>query len=243
VKRLEKDLTQLVSRFSDELVAQKWKCKGIMRNIYGAYAFRSTEEEVTIKDWKDISKALEKMGVEARTTGLKVEIERTKKHIRIRRQNVHTFPMKNGNYLVPMGGERGYLIGAMKRAIRTLGGSVRSSEWWGWQSYLGRGVIVTPHNVEVDGSIQLKTVDHIVELEGRGNKAIFEHYDCIPEANFEVVIEAYDPQGLYDTNEARRNVAILTEDSIPKLLSVVQKLGISPKRRGSIQWTRIIREK
>jgi len=37
--------------------------------------------------------------------------------------------------------------------------------------------------------------------------------------------------------------AVVDENSIPKLLSVVPKVGVSPKRRGTINFTKILRKK
>ena len=240
---MEKDYTKIVSNFSESLVAQRWRCKGILRNIRGAYATRQDKQEIQIKSWEDLTKVLKEEEVGNFFANLKLTTRGKRDVLRIAKLIINTFPKnKEGKPQIPIGGPRGYLTGMFREACKILGCATQAHPYYGWQALIDRGgVSVSPSWMTSGSEPQLEPVKHFVQVANR-RTGFYEYYDYIAETAFEVTIDLYDPQAFASEHKATR-MAKIKEDSIPKLLSVMPKMGVGPKSRGSIEWIEIKRIK
>ena len=149
---------------------------------------------------------------------------------------VHTFPKdKEDNLLVPLGGERGYIMGALRYALYDLyKDKLKNKEWKGYGivSMLEHGVFITPKWIAVGKKVSNsldKPKKYLVQAKGKARGTFPIYYDFIERVNFSVTIDITNPQ--------------IPEKIFLSLLAHIQRLGIGPKRRAKIQFTNIEKRK
>ena len=142
-------------------------------------------------------------------------------------QLVHTFPKnEKGELLVPLGGERGYIMGALRYALYDIyKDQLQNKQWkgYGMKTMLEHGVFVTPKWITVGKKIS-NTLDkpkkYLVQTKGKTRGVFPVYYDYVEKSSFILTIEITNPK--------------IPEDIFLSMLAHIQRLGIGPKRRGKI---------
>jgi len=142
-------------------------------------------------------------------------------------QLVHTFPKnEKEELLVPLGGERGYIMGALRYALYDIyKDQLQNKKWegYGMKTMLEHGVFITPKWIPVGKKISNpldKPKKYLVQAKGKGGGTFPVYYDYVDKADFTLTIEI--------TNSR------ILEDIFLSMLAHIQRLGIGPKRRGKI---------
>jgi hypothetical protein len=147
-----------------------------------------------------------------------------------KKTTVHTFPKNDeGELLVPLGGERGYIMGALRYSLYDLYKDQLSNRRWvgyGIKTMLEHGVFIRPKWISVGKKISnllSKPKKYLVQAKGSGGNMFPVYYDYVDKANFMLTIEITNPK--------------IPEDIFLCMLAHIQRLGIGPKRRAKINFT------
>jgi len=142
-------------------------------------------------------------------------------------QLIHTFPKnEKEELLVPLGGERGYIMGALRYALYDIyKDQLQNKQWkgYGMKTLLEHGVFITPKWIPVGKEISNpldKPKKYLVQTKGKTQGVFPVYYDYVEKADFTLTIEI--------TNSR------ILEDIFLSMLAHIQRLGIGPKRRGKI---------
>lgn len=158
----------------------------------------------------------------------KEELAKMAKLERAKMVLVHTFPTNGGGKLTaPMGGSRGYLMGALRTALKSkYGGQTnkKTSPVYGYTNRLANGVFVEPSWVEVGDSFSNepeKPTGYLIQRIGST-----EYYDVVRETkvNFTITV-----------------MSDFKEEILLELLALGQRLGLGPKRRGLLKIEKVER--
>lgn len=154
----------------------------------------------------------------------------------LKEQTIHTFPKdKDNNLLVPLGGERGYIMGALRYALYDLyKDKLQNKKWkgYGMVTMLEHGVFITPKWISVGKKISNlldKPQKYLVQAKGKSRGTFPVYYDYVEKADFTLTVEITNPQ--------------IPDDIFLTMLAHVQRLGLGPKRRGKAQFTKIEKRK
>jgi len=204
---MTQDLTKKFKKVEEQAPKLLLKVSGKLLNLHGQYAERVQEISSVVYSRADIEETE------------KGEVPKVAKLSRIEPRTVHTFPKnENGKIIAPVGGNRGYLKGALRAALAPKYGSglaKRGSPVFGLKSRMEQGVFIEPEFIELG-----ETFSNPPERPQRyflTKVGTYEYYDVVKEAPFEVTI---------------RVESDIAEDIILELLSFIQRLGLGPKRRG-----------
>lgn len=142
-------------------------------------------------------------------------------------QLVHTFPKnEKGELLVPLGGERGYVMGALRYSLYDIyKDKLQNKKWsgYGMVTMLEHGVFINPEWVSVGKKIfnsLEKPKKYLVTTKGASRGVFPVYFDYVDKAEFTLTIEITNPK--------------IPEDVFLSILAHIQRLGIGPKRRGKI---------
>lgn len=205
------DLTQKFQEIDAKSPTLFLKVSGKVHNLCGQYATRLQEIKSVIYSQADTASTE------------KEQLAKEAKLLRTKVVEVHTFP-KNGNDKItaPLGGNRGYIKGALITALRAKysGGqtSKKTSPVYGYLNKLTNGLFIEPNWIELG--------DNYSNPDGQPAKffitkiGIEEFYDTVKEEPIEFTLRA-------DCD--------IKEDIMLGLLSFIQRLGIGPKRRGLLK--------
>lgn len=208
------DITKNFEKAEKGISNYQLKVTAIITNLHGQYAQRTQEMKSVVFSHED------KASTEKEELAKMAKLERSKIVV------VHTFPTNgDGKLTAPIGGSRGYLMGALRTALKSkYGGQTnkKNSPVYGYTSRLANGVFVEPDWFEVGDSFSNdsdKPTGYLIQRVGST-----EYYDVVKEAkvNFTITV-------MSDFKEA-----ILLE-----LLALTQRLGIGPKRRGLLKIERV----
>jgi hypothetical protein len=204
---MTEDLTQKFKEIEEQPPKLLLKVSGKLLNLHGQYAERIQEISSVVYSTADIEETE------------KGEVPKSTKLLRKESKTVHTFPKnENGKIIAPLGGNRGYLKGALRAALTSKYGAGlarRGSPVFGLKSRLEQGVFIEPDFIELG-----ETFSNPPERPSRyflTKVGTYEYYDIVKKAPFEVVI---------------RVESDIAEEIILELFSFIQRLGLGPKRRG-----------
>lgn len=197
--------------------AESFKVRMKLSDINGEWAKRTHTYEEPVYDIKDkstISKYTKKgyQHVTQNTDGEKTDVL-----VRKVTRSMHAFPRdEHGRLLIPMGGVRGYVLGALRAVARNIG--VKNGQpLYGILSWMTNGgVQVSPRLVPV-GVSKVGTSEFWIT---EAKSSVF--YENIPEAEVTLTFTVQPNSGF-------------NADLIKELLKRAEGVGISPKRRG--HWT------
>jgi hypothetical protein len=210
--------------YLEESVVRRYEITATLKNIHGEHASRvqtitglvHSAEDKIIEDEK--SKTIKKSTKRARI------------------EEIHTFPTDDdGNLLVPLGGRRGYVYGALRVALLDLfKDRMRDTKWEGYGigTYLEQAIFVTPEWVPVGKKFSHPKENpkkYGVMTAGIRKTMTRVYFDVVDKAEVEFAIEF--------TNEK------IPEDIFLSLLAHTQRLGLGPKGRGSIKFLNVRRTK
>jgi hypothetical protein len=222
------DLTSQMNGMMEESVSRRYEINALLTNIYGEHAVRT---QVISHDVFDVS--------DVKTSDDETAIKQTSEKKKLKRSSpreVHTFPKDTeNNLLIPLGGSHGYLMGAIKTAIPDLfKDRTRDSSWEGYGigKAIEHGVIVKPEWFSI-GKIFSNPISepkcHLVKINGISATMVPVFYDTISSVNAKFNID-------FTNNKIPESIFL-------KLLAHTQLLGLSPKGRGSIKYTSVIKTK
>jgi hypothetical protein len=196
----------------------------ILRNIHGEHRTRIQTIHQKVYDVTDESSEKDKQKTDKKSMK------------RSRPENVHTFPLDEaGNYLVPLGGSHGYLMGALRASIADLYKDKLKDANWAGYGILGaidHGVIVSPEWVSVGKTLEHPVEEprsHMVQTAGINKSMMAIYYDVVAKADIHLAIDF--------TNEK------IPENIFLSLLAHTQLLGMGPKGRGSLKIMKLIKTK
>lgn len=215
-----------LSKYASKSVARRYEITGVLRNIHGEHAKRTQMVSEIVFDETLTTTESEKD---------KEKIEKRAKQ-RAKPESVHTFPSDDdGNLLAPLGGRRGYIYGAIQVALLDLyKDKLQNRSWKGFGigTYIKQGIFIEPEWVVVGKKFTNPPDDpkrYMVQTKGIGGGMMNTYYDFVEKTPFSFVIEM--------TNEK------IPEDIFLSLLAHVQRLGIGPKGRGRIAFTKVVKAK
>jgi len=218
------DLTSLLNSTVEDSVIRRYDVDVTLKNIYGEHNTREQIIHQQVYDVTDDSTSEEKQSTE----------KKTKK--RSSPREVHTFPKDvEGNLLIPFGGIHGYLMGALRVSIKDIfGDKTRDKNWEGYGigKAIDHGVTINPEWISLGKVISNPLENpktHLVKTAGISQSMISVYYDTVIESNIHLTIDF--------TNKK------IPEKLFLQLLAHTQLLGISPKGRGSIKITKLIKTK
>jgi len=227
---LPKDITDKFRSLEGKGVP-RYKVYGKITNILGEWDERTQAIKETILD--EVDKISKEVGLTGHQKGS--ETKRAKKRVKI--EEVHTFPTNgDGELLVPLGGQHGYIMGALKRAIFNIyKDKLKKKSWKGYgiKTYLREGGIwIEPKWVSLGVKEFTNPKDEpktfMDKTAGRGQTVVYSYYDYVEEAEFEpFIIGKPHPK--------------IPEEVLLRGLAGVQRLGLGPKGRGSIEFTKIMK--
>lgn len=206
----------------EETVVRRYEIEGKLYNVHGEHDTRgqmisevvfAATDEITKEDEEKIKKSALK---------------------RKRPEQVHTFPKdEEGNLLVPLGGSRGYIMGALKVALNDLyKDRLQDRKWkgYGLKTYIEHGIFVNPEWVIVGKkfcNLSENPKGYMVKTAGISRGMITVSYDFVEEADFKLSIDV--------TNRK------IPEDIFLCLLSHIQRKGLGPKGRGKTKFVKVIK--
>lgn len=137
---------------------------------------------------------------------------------------VHTFPIDGDHLLIPLGGERGYIMGALRQALLDLYKPKLIDKTWinyGLKTKLEHGIFIQPDWTPVSAKGLTKLKKYLVPMKGKSEYMTPIYYDILERAPFTLEIT-------------------ITNDSIPEevflaLLTHLERIGIGPKRRAKLK--------
>lgn len=210
--------------YADKTVKRRYEIEGTLTDIHGEHARRTQMISKIVYD-----EALARTE-EEKETMLKRSAKRTTP------EEVHTFPKDDeGNLLVPLGGSRGYLMGALRFSVYDLyKDKLKNKSWEGYGigTYIGHGIFISPEWVPVGKEFSNPPESprkYMVQTKGIGGGMMDTYYDFVEETPFKLTIDI--------TNEK------IPENLFLEMLSHAQMLGIGPKRRGRIKFNRVVKVK
>ena len=130
--------------------------------------------------------------------------------------------------LVPLGGERGYIMGALRYALYDIYKDKLTNKKWkgyGMKTMLEHGVFITPEWIPVGTKVSNaldKPKKYLVQTKGATRGVFPAYYDYVNKASFTLTIEITNPK--------------IPEEVFLPMLAHIQRLGIGPKRRGKISF-------
>jgi len=246
-------MSEVLSRareLADKGYVRKWRVEGILYNIHGAYAKR------TMKKQKKKESQRTKMQHREEEEGHQGAVLDTSSdtHTATTMEDeidVHTFPHDaNGFPLVPLGGPRGYLAGALKSAAKTYGTN-RGQKFFGAQAHINRGgIVVKPEWIAMQAKEDADPVEYPTIMAGGGGRVAQVIYfdkvtkspfaiDIYETASYKVLKMEGDKKAKEDVKEQPFTTVIMDEDDFLRLLGKVEDTPIGPKGRGTIEWTSI----
>lgn len=210
--------------YMESAVARRYEIDGVLSNIHGEHA-RRTQIMSDVKYDEAIEHSVDEKK--------KLETRAAKS---TRPESIHTFPKdEDGNYLVPLGGNRGYFMGALRVAVKDLYKDKmqnRSWEGYGIGTYLEQGIKISPQWVSVGNKLSHELdepVAHMVITAGMNRSMIPIYYDVVSKADVHLTIETMNEK--------------IPENILLELAAYVQRLGLGPKGRGVLTITRLVRTK
>lgn len=214
------DLTPLL----EASVVRRYELDASLRSIHGEHRTRIQTIHQKVFDVTDETTEKDKAKTDKKSMK------------RSRPENVHTFPLdEEGNYLVPMGGAHGYLMGALRASIADLYKDKLKDANWAGYGILGaidHGVIISPELVSVGKVLEHPIEEprsHLVMTSGINKTMITIYYDVIAKSDIHLSIDF--------TNEK------IPENIFLSLLAHTQLLGFGPKGRGSLKITKLVKTK
>jgi len=222
-----------LSQYSVESVVRRYLIKGKLSNIHGEHARRTQKLSIRVIEEADLTTQTEDSSKQEEKAEDTKKLEKRAKQ-REKFEEVHTFPTdEKGNLLVPLGGPRGYIMGALKAAINDLyKDKMKDKNWEGYgiKTFIEHGVFIEPSMVSVGNKLSNKRdepLHYMVQTKGAGAGMMTTYYDVVEHADFELTIEMTNPK--------------IPEPMFLQMLAHVQRLGIGPKGRGSIVFTEVKR--
>lgn len=214
------DLTPLL----EESVVRRYEVDAEICNIHGEHRTRIQTIHQKVYDVTDESSVEEKMKTAKKAMK------------RSRPENVHTFPVNDaGEFLIPLGGAHGYLMGMLGTAIPDLfKENLKDNSWEGYGilQTIDHGVIVSPEWISVGKNLAHPVEEpkcHMVEFSGIKKSMNPVYYDVVAKANVHFIID-------FTNNKMPEKIFL-------KLLAHTQLLGMGPKRRGSLKITKLVKTK
>jgi len=214
------DLTPLL----EESVTRRYEMDASLRSIHGEHRTRIQTIHQKVFDVTDETTEKDKAKTDKKSMK------------RSRPENVHTFPLdEEGNYLVPMGGAHGYLMGALRASIADLfKDHLKDANWEGYGilGAIDHGVIISPEWVSVGKVLEHPTEEprsHMVMTAGMNKSMMAIFYDVVAKSDIHITIDFTNgkiPEGIF-----------------LKLLAHTQLLGMGPKGRGSLKITKLVKTK
>lgn len=208
------DITKNFEKAEKGISNYRLKVTATISNLHGQYAQRAQELKTVVFSHED------------KASTEKEELAKMAKLERARMVLVHTFPTNgNGKLTAPIGGNRGYLAGALRAALKSkYGGQTnkRTSPVYGYTGKLANGVFVEPDWIEVGDSFSNdsdKPTGYLIQRVGST-----EYYDVVKEAKVNFTISV---------------MSDFKEEILLELLALAQRLGIGPKRRGLLKIEKI----
>lgn len=204
------DITTKFQKAEKGISNYQLKVTATITNLHGQYAQRTQELKSVVFSHED------KASTEKEELAKMAKLERAKVVF------IHTFPTNgDGKLIAPIGGNRGYLAGALRTALKSkYGGQTnkKNSPVYGYTSRLANGVFVEPDWIEVGDSFSNdsdKPTGYLIQRVGNT-----EYYDIVREAkvNFTITV-----------------MSDFKEEILLELLALAQRLGIGPKRRGLLK--------
>lgn len=224
---MSEDLIDL-NEYSSQSVVRRYFISGTLRNLHGEHNRRGQTISLVVFAQEDKERQLDDSSDSAKQ---KTEA-RAKK--RTKDEEVHSFPVdEEGNLLVPLGGPRGYIMGALKTAMNDLyKDKMKDRNWEGFgvKTNLDHGVFVEPDWVPVGKEFSNprdEPLRYMVQTKGLSGGMMTTYYDFVKEADFNLTIEITNTK--------------IPEHLFLQMLAHVQRLGIGPKGRGSVIFNQVKR--
>ncbi|RLI47595.1 hypothetical protein DRO69_00140 [Candidatus Bathyarchaeota archaeon] len=220
---MSKNLKQInLDEYLERTVVRRYEVEGILYNIHGEHATRTQMISEIVYEITD--EMTEEEIKKLRKSAMKRE----------RPEQVHTFPKdKDGNLLVPLGGKRGYIMGALRVALYDLyKDRLQDRRWegYGLATNIEHGIFIYPEWVPVGKKFSNppdQPKRYLVQTAGISKGVITVYYDYVEEAPFKITIDI--------TNRK------IPEHIFLEMLAHVQRLGIGPKGRGRIKFTKVVK--
>ena len=220
------DLTE----YMDQAVSRRYEIEGTLAHIHGEHDKRVQMLSEIV--YSEVLKITEDNEETAKT---KEKIEKRAKQ-RAKPEPIHTFPKdEDGNLLVPLGGRHGYLYGALQVALLDLyKDKLQNRSWTGYGigTFIKQAIFIEPEWIAVGTEFTNPPDDpkrYMVQTKGISGGMMNTYYDTVEKAEFKLSIEM--------TNEK------IPEDIFLSLLAHTQRLGIGPKGRGRISFSKVVRTK
>ena len=217
-----------LNSYSAQSVVRRYVLSGTLKNIHGEHDRRGQTISLVIFAQKDDERQTDDTSVKAKQ---KTEARAKKRE---KDEEIHTFPKdSNGNLQVPLGGPRGYFMGALKVAANDLfKDKMKDRNWEGYgiKTNLERGVFVEPDWVSAGTTCSNKPhepLKYMVQTKGISGGMMSTYYDVVNEALFEITIEITNTK--------------IPERLFLQMVAHIQRLGIGPKGRGSIVFEQVKR--
>lgn len=214
-----------LSSYMEDSVTRRYEVTGILTKIHGEHASRVQKISSLVHSSEDKESESDK---KSKT------VKRSTKRDRI--EQVHTFPTNDdGLLIIPIGGLRGYLYGALRVALLDLyKDRLKDTKWEGYGigTYINQAIFITPDWVSVGKEFSHSKESpkkYMVMTSGRSKSMTNVYYDVVDEAEIKFVIEF--------TNKK------IPEGIFLSLLAHVQRLGIGPKGRGKLKFISVERVK
>lgn len=220
------DLTE----YMNKAVSRRYEIEGTLSHIHGEH-----DKRVQLLSEMVYSEVLKITEDNKETAKIKEKIEKRAKQ-RAKPETVHTFPKdEDGNLLVPLGGRHGYLYGALQVALLDLYKDKLQDRTWsgyGISTFIKRAIFVLPEWITVGTEFTNPPDDpkrYMVQTKGISGGMMNTYYDFVEKTDFSITIEM--------TNEK------IPEDIFLSLLAHTQRLGIGPKGRGRMTFSKVVRTK
>ena len=208
--------------YEENIVQKRYEIIAILKNIHGQYAKRVHKISEVVFDETITLTDEEKEEMKKRTAK------------RSRPETVATFPKDKEGYLViPLGGNHGYIMGALKKSVVDLyKDKLKDRKWEGYGilTFVEHGLQVTPQWVRVGKEFSKDSPKvHMVKSGAWGGGAIFTYFDYIKEAKIKFIIEQMNTK--------------IPEKILMEMLAYVQRLGLGPKGRGELKILKVVKTK
>ena len=204
------DLTKEFKKLEAQSAKLALNISGRIINLHGQYASRSQELSSVVYSHSDVA------------SSEKDKVDKSAQLTRLKTVQVHTFPRNGGSQLIaPVGGNRGYLKGALRASLSPKYGAdlaKRGSPVYGLKKRVEQGLFIEPDWLELGDSYS-NPQDEPARF-FLTNVGIYEFYDYIKELPFNIQL---------------RVESVIPKEVILELLVFIQRIGIGPKRRGLIK--------
>jgi len=213
-----------LDEYLEKSIVRRYRVQGILENILGEHDVRVQKISTVVYAQMD------------RIEDEDLEKLKKSKTVRETIEEVHTFPRdEEGNLLIPLGGKHGYLYGALRVAMNDLFKDKLNDRKWkgyGLKTNIEHGIFITPDWIKAGKNFsnpKSKPKKFLVKTAGISQSIVNVYYDYIEKVPFELTIDI--------TNEK------IPEDIFLMMLAHVQRLGIGPKGRGRIRFTKVVKIK